>query len=547
MISVGIDIGSYSIKVAEVEATSKGFVVRSVQEFPLSLDLTKDKKIEIIDTLRTLFAQYNFEETEFVFGVPERHVSMRAFNLPFRERFKIQKAIISQLEDELPLTLEDAIFDVKITRYTGKGADVLALAVPKERVSETLDLAHDCGVDPKLISAEGLGLSNVFEPWDQSPPETLPTEQDIPASKPADLVLNIGHTHTQLLVYFDNRLLAVRNIEWGARQMANAIGAKYGLNYLQAMRELQTKGFILVDKAQAQRDQGAFSDVIAASLDPLIAELRLKMLDLQSELNVQWTKGFLLGGVSQLKNLGAFLTQQFQVPFNRYKTFEHLPVRFESSVHLDMVSGVAVGLALEGLKRPRNPAINLMKGDFAPQSNWVNTFWERWGYTAQLLTAAFFGLLVYGMMRESLSTRLTEESDVVLRNQAEAIAGLKGRQATPSRIEKFISTQEKLSKARKQAEKVVRINSALDILDLVSAAMPSRESINLELKRVVIDGTSAEVQGYTNTPREKEQVQQALQRVSQNGKVEVSNLRIPVPAGRTGFAYRFPIQRVSGG
>jgi Tfp pilus assembly PilM family ATPase len=55
MISVGIDIGAYSIKVAEVEAPSKSYVIRRVQEFPLSLDLTKDKKIEIIDTLRTLF------------------------------------------------------------------------------------------------------------------------------------------------------------------------------------------------------------------------------------------------------------------------------------------------------------------------------------------------------------------------------------------------------------------------------------------------------------------------------------------------------------
>ncbi|NJM10484.1 MAG: pilus assembly protein PilM, partial [Bdellovibrionaceae bacterium] len=122
MISVGIDIGAYSIKIAEVEATSKSYIVRRVSEFPLSLDLTKDKKIEIIDTLRTLFGQYDLDQTNFIFSVPLKSVSARLLNLPFRERFKVQRAIVSQLEDELPFNQEDAVFDAKIVRFAGKGA-----------------------------------------------------------------------------------------------------------------------------------------------------------------------------------------------------------------------------------------------------------------------------------------------------------------------------------------------------------------------------------------------------------------------------------------
>src|SRR4051812_24948796 len=132
MISVGVDIGSYSIKVAEVESTSKSYVIRKVYEFPLSLDLTKDKKIEIIDTLRTLFQQYDFERTHFVFAIPQKSVSLRLLNFPFRERFKVQRATASQLEDDLPFSQKDAVSDPKIVRYPGKTADVLAMAVPKE-------------------------------------------------------------------------------------------------------------------------------------------------------------------------------------------------------------------------------------------------------------------------------------------------------------------------------------------------------------------------------------------------------------------------------
>src|SRR3954471_5369719 len=106
MISIGVDIGSYSIKIAEVESTSRSYVIRRVQEFPLSLDLTKDRKIEIIDTLRTLFEQFDSDKMHFVFSVAQKSVSARLVQFPFREKFKIQRAVASQLEDDLPFSQE---------------------------------------------------------------------------------------------------------------------------------------------------------------------------------------------------------------------------------------------------------------------------------------------------------------------------------------------------------------------------------------------------------------------------------------------------------
>lgn len=547
MISVGVDIGSYSIKVAEVEATSKSYAVRRVMEFPLSLDLTKDKKIEIIDTLRTLFAQYDLERTQFIFGLPLRSVSERLLQLPFRERFKVQRAIISQLEDELPFSQEDALFDAKIVRFAGKGAEVLALAVPTERVGELVNLAHDCGVEPLYISTEGAGLNNLFENWSEAPPEGLPPEQQIPASKPADLVLNIGHLSTEVLVHSEGVLIAMRNLDWGAKNMADAIGNKYGLNYLQAMRELQAKGFVMLDKAQGSKEQAVFSQVIEGALSQFVSELRLIMLELQSEMNLQWNKGHLLGGGSQLKNMGGYLTQAFEIPFNRFKQFEHHPsVSSEVNTGLELVTGTAVGLAIEGLRRPKNPSTNFLKGPYARQSHFLESIWQKWGHTIQIGATAFAILLVYGLIRENLANHLLDQSDQVLRTQAEAVAGIKSRQASPARIRKFISSQEQLEKSRKQAEKVVRLNSALDVLNLISAAMPASQNVTLEIKRVSISNESAEIQGYVDSDQAKDLIARALQTVAQ-GKIEPAQLMIKAPAGKVAFAYRFRVNRFTGG
>jgi len=548
MISVGIDIGTYSIKVAEVEATSKSYVVRRVLEFPLSLDLTKDKKIEIIDTLRTLFSQYDLDQTQFVFSLPMKHVSARLLQLPFRERFKVQRAIISQLEDELPFSQEDAIFDAKIVRFAGKGADILAMAVPMERVRDVVDLARDCGVEPLYISTEGSGVNNLFERWSEAPPEGLSPEQEIPTARQAELVLNIGHMSTEALVYTDGILLSVRNIDWGAKNMADAIATKYGLNYLQAMRELQSKGFVMLDKAQGNKEQVAFSQTIETALIHFTNELRLVLLELQSEMNLQWTKGSMIGGGSQLKNFGAYLTQSFEIPFNRFKQFEaHPAVTVEANPHLELVTATAVGLAIEGLRRPRNPATNFLKGPFAQQSQFLETLWEKWGYAGQLAAVAFVAMIVYGLVRENLAISLSDQSDKVMRAQAESIAGIKSKQANPSRINKFISNQEKLERSRKSAEKVVRLNSAMDILNRISAALPSPQNAVLEIKRVSISNEIAEVQGYTDNENQNSAVRTALQKASLDGKVEQAQMMIKPPAGKVGFAYKIRVDRYTGG
>src|SRR5438270_165472 len=143
MISVGIDIGRASVKVAEAETVARAFVVKRFLEFPLSADPTKDKKIEIIDILRNLIPQYNADTTRFVFCVRQEHVSLRLKQFPFRERHKILRAVPFEVEDEIPFSQIDAIFEAKVVRYEGKAADVLAMACPKDRVRDVLQMAHD--------------------------------------------------------------------------------------------------------------------------------------------------------------------------------------------------------------------------------------------------------------------------------------------------------------------------------------------------------------------------------------------------------------------
>jgi general secretion pathway protein L len=255
----------------------------------------------------------------------------------------------------------------------------------------------------------------------------------------------------------------------------------------------------------------------------------------------------LAGGVSELKNLNGFLTQHLQIAFNKYKQFEHHPtVNFEYTPHLEAVTGVAVGLAVEGIRRPRNPASNFLKGDLAKQAHFFESLWEKWGYAVQIAGAAFVVFLVYAMIRDSLATSLLEQSEKVLKTQAQAVAGIPARQASASRINKFIRAQEALEKGRKQAEKVLKMNSALDVVELISSSLPPKSQVKLEVKRLSVHNDQAEVHGYTQGDYDKETVSKALAKAA-SGAVRPINSRINAPAGRVPFAFKFPVARQGGG
>ena len=93
MRSLGIDIGHFSVKIAEVEAANKSFTLTRLDEFPLSTDPTKDTDIEVLDILRNLAQQYDSAHTTFVFSLPQEQVVLRNREFPFRERHKILKSI----------------------------------------------------------------------------------------------------------------------------------------------------------------------------------------------------------------------------------------------------------------------------------------------------------------------------------------------------------------------------------------------------------------------------------------------------------------------
>jgi general secretion pathway protein L len=555
MKSVGIDIGSYSVKVVEVQHvgnSSKGVTITSMYEHRVGRSVHTDPKLEIVEFVRNLAESYNPETTRIVFGMPQDQVSVRNKIFPFSDRLKILKSLPFEMEEDFPFNPDQATYDGKVIKVMGQSAEVLACATPNAKVAAVLARARDCGINPHVLSPDGLAFANSWENWNETPPAEQNTQFQLdgesrPESK-VELILDIGHTRTLLCALENGMIVSVRSLSWGGRRLAEHIAKKYEISLSEAQSIVETKAFILLSEENAAYDQMVFSQTICESVRELARDIQMSILEFHREFNAVTTQVSLAGGTSRITNLNGFLTQTLDLPVN---TCSIISGRYaiagaaatQMSERSDAIFGVALGLAIEGLRKPRNPAITFLRGEFARQNRKTQDFLERWGTALKSAAAAFIVFFVYSMAREKLASDLSDAGAENLKKQAKAIAHLNSKQATDGGVQKFLKDQGKRSSEAKLAQNLTKMPSALEILRKLSEAVPGKGSIVLQVNRLSVHDTRVEIEGYVGQPVDLQTLRQGLQGMAVGGRLDNLPRTPVVPAGKLGFAFSMNVDR----
>ncbi|MBX3033474.1 MAG: pilus assembly protein PilM [Bdellovibrionaceae bacterium] len=547
MRSVGIDIGTHQVKVVEVQSTSKGFQLVRSHTKKMSRATGTDHNLEVIEFLREIAGTYDPKSTRFCVSLRQDQVAIRNKTFPFTDRLRIQKALPFELEEELPFSLDNAVFEGKIIRTVGNTAEVLAGASPKTHVANLLQLMKDSSIEPHVVSTEGTAFANLFERWWDGVPSTPATPLELdPEARPPRLirvVLNIGHTRTLVSAFEGDSLVGVRSLLWGGKNIIDAISQKYNLPPAEAQKEMEVKAFILTTRQDASYEAKVFSDLIAKQVRDLVHSLQLSLLEFRSEFNGQITEVQMTGGVSAIQGLGPFLTQHLEAPVNRLQVLDLFPnVFFERSPEANLTFGIAIGLALDGLRKPRNPAMNFMKGEFARQSSFAKDLWTEYGGLTKTLLVASVLLAIWAYGRTLIATHLDEVSGDLLRNQARSIAKLPSRNANEAGVKRYIRENRKKIADIRTIESLANMNSAMEVLSKISAAVPDGKSLPLDVSELSVNDGQARLAGFVGGGQEMvNQLSRALSSLATDGKVTVENTQPAV--GRTGFRLNFRVDR----
>nr|WP_035057012.1 type IV pilus assembly protein PilM [Cellulomonas bogoriensis] len=168
---VGLDIGTTHVRAAEVDQGSSrsGPTLVRYGQVPLPLGAVRDGEVAepetVASALRQLWAQAKFATRDVVIGIGNQRVLVRELELPAMPIAQIRSSLPFQVQDMLPVAVEDALLDYyPVSTYAannGLMAKGLLVAATKDTVQANTLAVETAGLRPVMVDLNAFALARV--------------------------------------------------------------------------------------------------------------------------------------------------------------------------------------------------------------------------------------------------------------------------------------------------------------------------------------------------------------------------------------------------
>ena len=232
---VGVDIGSHSIKVAEIDDTARGMVLKNFGTIGLPQDAIVEgsiKEMEIVSAaLKNLLQNLKIKNKNVAVSVSGYSVIVKKITIPRKEERDLEGSIQSEAEQYIPFDINDVNLDYQILYSGGEEEeegkesymDVLLVAAKKDIVEEYISLLHLTELNPAILDIDAFALQNTFEISDHE-------------QSGCHALVHIGAQHLTINVIKDGISIFTRDSSYGGSQVTGEIQKKLNISYQEAER-----------------------------------------------------------------------------------------------------------------------------------------------------------------------------------------------------------------------------------------------------------------------------------------------------------------------
>jgi len=345
-LSVGLEIGTYSIKMVELLHKRRSFRLRRLAQ--LRIPPAKEKNASensIAEAIRSLFSRYKVDKRCVISGIGGDSAIVRRIKVPLMKVKELRRAIRWEAEQYIPypidqVTLRFHILEEEPSEKEERKMSVILVGVRNEVIEAHLQLLQKVGIHPHIIDINPIALFNIF---------------NLSNSKEKDRValVDLGHSMTNLILLDKRGPFLIRTISIGGLQLTQAIAQQLNLDYMAAEKIKEEYGLLTLDESEKMKEKSIAAqvdEIIRKSIDDLIEEIVRSFEYYASQTGGSTIKEMVLvGGTSYLKGIDKFLSKELGLPVKRFNPFEGIaysPKEF-SSDYLNKVGSIfAVGLGL---------------------------------------------------------------------------------------------------------------------------------------------------------------------------------------------------------
>ncbi|MGB7575202.1 MAG: pilus assembly protein PilM, partial [Thermodesulfobacteriota bacterium] len=194
--TIGLDIGSHSIKLVGLKMTSKGpfLTCLGMKEIPPNKD--KEDVNAISEILKALVKEVGLKTKKVRLTVSGSGVQIKRISVPSLPKAELKEAVRWEIKNFLPFPVETAEIDFYIlNEYVEdnvKKLNLMVVACPKHLIDRTLSIAEGAGLQPIHLDVAAFALWNTLLVWNQLKKEETVALIDLGAEKTGIYVFKDG-------------------------------------------------------------------------------------------------------------------------------------------------------------------------------------------------------------------------------------------------------------------------------------------------------------------------------------------------------------------
>ena len=331
-----LDLSDRSYKYACLKKSPDGISVSDFGEGEIPAGVIDRGEIKKPDVIQSIFSDlFRKRAIRFVaFSLPEERGFVRSISLASVKESEVAEALRYQLEEYIPLSPAEAVFDYTIAMIAKDHLSVVVSAFPRQITESYADLVSAAGAVPVCAESE---LASAFRAV-------------IPAGyRETAMIIDWGRTRTSFSVVEDGVLQFASTVPIGGQALNEAIIKNLGVDAVRAENEKYERGL----QNTGSRDVfNAIMPVVASIKEE--AERYIEFWRSHSEKKSATRKIFLSGGDANLPGFLEYLSRELGVEVELANPWVNIvfPRYYVPDIELkDSLRFVpAIGLALRGLK-----------------------------------------------------------------------------------------------------------------------------------------------------------------------------------------------------
>lgn len=353
---VGLDIGSHSVKLVEIDHTKKGMVLKNVGVIGLPPEAISEgtiKEMDIVSSaIKTLYRNLRVKNRNVATSISGYSVIVKKISVGMKDEAELESTIHDEAEQYIPFDINDVNLDYDVLvpeiqtgePEEGKGEsekeepalmDVMLVAAKRDIVDDYVGLLQLAGLHPAVLDVDAFAMQNAFEA----------SVDDVAG---CFALVNVGAEELGINAIKNGVSMFTRDSSFGGFQITEAIMSELKVDYDEAER-------IKLGGTKPEKEKAALEEIFTSVVSGWVQEIKRALDFLATTYPDETIERILVsGGSCRIPGFQKYLEMETDIPVEEFNPLAKLVINEKTfdPKYLSYMApqvAVAVGLALRSI------------------------------------------------------------------------------------------------------------------------------------------------------------------------------------------------------